>query len=827
MLAATGLLTGGVAASNGTRISSALNPGTHGVAWTVSGGASHQMKYRLNAAVGGLPVARARHNHTPFDDLDGFEVGDGPGYGIHWSNKHELRMLAHNNFNQHLSSTGGGYTIRLQVVLPEYPQVQASGLNHCRILDWAGGNGYLQYGVPESTGRIGFLVDWTVGTGNGTIDVPNKRRTRSNPDVNSAWRNDPLPTDITICVEPTDGGANHRSQVLIDGTPTAIFNHVGPLPAAASDFLIGSSELYSLPNCDYRLFHLIPGAMSLDGRFDELRAMILADMTEAGIERWYPTDLSHVFVIDGHSNDFGVQPDGNAPDVPVLAGVQRNMHELTLDLYETADATRYAWWFEAYPGKQWSDINNAANRARRKAAMTPGAKVLAWFSEYINSTLLTDGYNAAQNVSATMQAVNETLADKPAAEVLVRYPYYGSWATDAFITDIRTGLDTQIAALGSAQVHKLDAHVDLTNADPLGIMDGRPSVHYDAGGGDISMRPVYTGDGKHGTAALNALQADHNFARSRALVTPAVLPDPPAAPIINVGAGTVTITIPAVAGATQYEYRVDGGAPASIDAATATPVPVDDATEPHTIEARAGNAGGWGPWALVEVGGGEELTLPPATDVRSGIDRGDGTLGTLAVPAAADVRVGTAVAATVGTLAVPTAAQVLAGVAVGATVGTVTLPAAADVESGVQFGAGGNQYTGSLVAEAGSGSTIRLVRGEGEIVLTPLSGGSSGTINAFVGDQFGIVLRLSDELKQAIPLPPTATFTATVTSGGTVITAAGECEVLYAAGGVLEYRLSEDDTAAPGRYSLTVKLHDADAEDDQTFGPVVLTVRTP
>jgi hypothetical protein len=117
------------------------------------------------------------------------------------------------------------------------------------------------------------------------------------------------------------------------------------------------------------------------------------------------------------------------------------------------------------------------------------------------------------------------------------------------------------------------------------------------------------------------------------------------------------------------------------------------------------------------------VTYAAASNVRSGTDRGDGTLGTLAVPAASHVRAGVAVDAGVGTCVVPAAADVRAGVAVDHTIGalvlptlpspndvragvdrgdgtagTIALPAPGEVLAGVGYGAGGNELLGTLQA---------------------------------------------------------------------------------------------------------------------------------
>ena len=71
--------------------------------------------------------------------------------------------------------------------------------------------------------------------------------------------------------------------------------------------------------------------------------------------------------------------------------------------------------------------------------------------------------------------------------------------------------------------------------------------------------------------------------------------------------------------------------------------------------------------------------VPAATDVRSGVDTGDGILGSCVVPAAGDVRQGTGVDATTGTLAVPAPNQVLYGVPTDSAVGSLGLAALASL----------------------------------------------------------------------------------------------------------------------------------------------------
>jgi hypothetical protein len=79
------------------------------------------------------------------------------------------------------------------------------------------------------------------------------------------------------------------------------------------------------------------------------------------------------------------------------------------------------------------------------------------------------------------------------------------------------------------------------------------------------------------------------------------------------------------------------------------------------------------------------------------------------VPAASDVRSGTAVGVTTGTLAVPSAAAVLSGVSVDATTGTYVEAVAGDVRLGTTFGPAAT-YTGTL-AVSGGGGLSRVIGG--------------------------------------------------------------------------------------------------------------------
>lgn len=90
-----------------------------------------------------------------------------------------------------------------------------------------------------------------------------------------------------------------------------------------------------------------------------------------------------------------------------------------------------------------------------------------------------------------------------------------------------------------------------------------------------------------------------------------------------------------------------------------------------------------------------------ASDVRFGVNRGDGVLGTLYVPPPS---------------------QVLLGVSVDAAIGTLVLPIASDVRSGVQYGAGGAEFTGtySTGGTYTAASNVRFGTDRGDGVLGTL-----------------------------------------------------------------------------------------------------------
>lgn len=94
--------------------------------------------------------------------------------------------------------------------------------------------------------------------------------------------------------------------------------------------------------------------------------------------------------------------------------------------------------------------------------------------------------------------------------------------------------------------------------------------------------------------------------------------------------------------------------------------------------------------------------LLPAADVESGVDRGDGTLGTLNVAGYAYGDDNPAFVLTTatgaGTYQPVAVGDVQAGVAVGVSpaVGTFAVPSESDVRDGIGYGAGGTEYEGTL-----------------------------------------------------------------------------------------------------------------------------------
>lgn len=109
--------------------------------------------------------------------------------------------------------------------------------------------------------------------------------------------------------------------------------------------------------------------------------------------------------------------------------------------------------------------------------------------------------------------------------------------------------------------------------------------------------------------------------------------------------------------------------------------------------------------------GGGPGAYTAAANVRSGTDRGDGTTGTLVVPAASHVTIGTTYDnGTAGTVTLPIVGDVEAGVTFGAALGstgTFAVPSAGNVRSGTGYGAGGSEFTGTLTVPTPSPTPTR------------------------------------------------------------------------------------------------------------------------
>lgn len=139
-----------------------------------------------------------------------------------------------------------------------------------------------------------------------------------------------------------------------------------------------------------------------------------------------------------------------------------------------------------------------------------------------------------------------------------------------------------------------------------------------------------------------------------------------------------------------------------------------------------------------------DRTLPDASDVRDGTDRGDGTLGTLDLPAVEDVEAGVVYDNTTKTGTYdptvddvwPAAWDVEDGVIYGPTgadyTGTFAVPTEAQVEDGVGFGADGTEFTGSLsVTEVGAATLALSSVADGAVTLDITAENESDTITVY------------------------------------------------------------------------------------------------
>ncbi len=180
-------------------------------------------------------------------------------------------------------------------------------------------------------------------------------------------------------------------------------------------------------------------------------------------------------------------------------------------------------------------------------------------------------------------------------------------------------------------------------------------------------------------------------------------------------------------------------------------------------------------------------TYTAASNVRLGTDRGDGTLGTLHVPTAAQVLAGVAVDATTGTVVLPAASSVLTTAMFGAgsgTAGTVVLPTASQVQSGITFGPG-STLTGTYTVSAGTFPTAAQVLSgvafgptanlTGTVVLPSVAqvqsgisfgpgSGMTGTYQAASGS-YPTTSQIASAVVAAMAASPVGSVTAPVTVG--------------------------------------------------------------
>jgi hypothetical protein len=123
---------------------------------------------------------------------------------------------------------------------------------------------------------------------------------------------------------------------------------------------------------------------------------------------------------------------------------------------------------------------------------------------------------------------------------------------------------------------------------------------------------------------------------------------------------------------------------------------------------------------------------PAETNVRDGIEYGDGAEGSLIVPAADDVRKDTPVDAGVGSLAVPDPAQVLKDIPTDDTVGTYDvleeLPAESDVRKDVAYYSGAKTGTCAVPVPADVLEGVSVDHTVGTLVLRIISKLLSGSV---------------------------------------------------------------------------------------------------
>lgn len=106
---------------------------------------------------------------------------------------------------------------------------------------------------------------------------------------------------------------------------------------------------------------------------------------------------------------------------------------------------------------------------------------------------------------------------------------------------------------------------------------------------------------------------------------------------------------------------------------------------------------------------GSSASFAARSDVRQGVDRGDGQLGTCYVPAPSQVLLGISVDNGIGTVVLPSIDDVQSNVSFGASsglTGTLVLPSTSDVRLSTNYGANGTEFIGTLVVGSGSGDGL-------------------------------------------------------------------------------------------------------------------------
>lgn len=200
---------------------------------------------------------------------------------------------------------------------------------------------------------------------------------------------------------------------------------------------------------------------------------------------------------------------------------------------------------------------------------------------------------------------------------------------------------------------------------------------------------------------------------------------------------------------------------------------------PSQSQVQSGVQFGWAGTEFVGSLTGSGGTYTAAANVRAGTNRGDGVLGTLAVPAANQVLSGVAVDATTGNVVLPSVSAVRLGTAFGpnsSSVGTSVAPIQSDVRAGVGYGANGTEFVGSFVA-GGAGytaaSNVRFGtdRGDGTIGTLRVPQASQVLLGVAVDATTGNVrLPTTSQVQSGVAYGASDALVGTLTGGSVSIT---------------------------------------------------------